>query len=501
MNTDKRYMAIWFRHLLTDRLVRREPELGNIPFVLAAPERGRVMIKAANPHARSIGIDLGMVVADCRAIYPNLEVRNYEPEEAEILLTGFAEWCIRYTPVTAIDLPDGLIIDISGCTHLWGGERAYLKEIVMKLRNHGYDVRAAIADTVGSAWAVSRFGQISPIIKHAEQSIMLALLPPTALRLESNVLERMEKLGFQQIKDFMDMPRSVLRRRFGKMLLQRLDQALGIENETVQPIKIAPVYQERLPSLEPIKNLKGIEIALHRLLETLCLRFLKEGKGLKKGLFICHRIDGNVQHIEIGTNRASRNATHLFKLFELDICNIEPDLGIELFVLEAPVVEDLSTAQEAIWKTSGGKDDRELAELLDRITSKVGMDAIHRYLPDEHHWPERSIKLATTLGEEPSTAWRKDISRPLHLLPRPEAIEVMVQLPDYPPIQFSYKGELHKVKKADGPERIEREWWLENGGHRDYYCLESEKGARYWIFREGHYESGLAKWYLHGFFA
>ncbi len=122
-------------------------------------------------------------------------------------------------------------------------------------------------------------------------------------------------------------------------------------------------------------------------------------------------------------------------------------------------------------------------------------------MPAEHHWPERSIKLASTLDEKPSIAWRTDIVRPLHLLSKPEFIDVMVQLPDYPPIQFNYKGELHKVKKADGPERIEREWWLEGGGHRDYYCLENDKGVRYWIFREGHYESSVTKWFIHGFFA
>lgn len=151
MTASKRYMALWFRHLTTDCLVRKKPELKAVPFVLAAPERGRMVIKAANIPSESKGIDVNMVVADCRAIYPELLVFDHQPEQPEKLLHALAEWCMRYTPITSVDIPDGLILDISGCAHLWGGERPYLKEIVLKLRGYGYDVRAAIADTIVSS--------------------------------------------------------------------------------------------------------------------------------------------------------------------------------------------------------------------------------------------------------------------------------------------------------------------------------------------------------------
>jgi protein ImuB len=142
----------------------------------------------------------------------------------------------------------------------------------------------------------------------------------------------------------------------------------------------------------------------------------------------------------------------------------------------------------------------QLSELIDRISVKVGANVIHRFLPDEHYWPERSIKQSLSLQEQLTTQWKLDKPRPIQLLPKPEIIEVTAPVPDYPPMLFRYKGKLHKIKKADGPERIEPEWWIQNGQHRDYYAVEDEEGNRYWVFRLGHYDEDY-EWFMHGFFA
>ncbi len=482
-------------------MARRQPALREVPFVLAAPEHGRMVIKAANVPAQEKGIDAGMVVADCRAVLPSLQVFDDKPDQAGKLLNALAEWCIRYTPAVATDMSDGLILDVSGCAHLWGGERPYLKDIIVRLRGFGYDVRAAIADTIGAAWAVARYGTSSPVVEAGLQADALLPLPPAALRLEAAVLEHLRKLGLYTIGSFIHMPRSALRRRFGQGLLTRLDQATGQEFEMIQPIQPAEPYQERLPSPEPIKTAAGIEAALQQLLEMLCRRLAAEGKGLRKSVFKCFRIDGVVQQIETGTNRATRNAAHLFKLFELKIANIAPALGIEVFAIEAGMVEDIPVTQDALWDFTEGGNGTAIAELLDRVAGKLGVQAIHRYLPDEHYWPERSVKTAASLAEKAQACWNPGLPRPIHLLPDPETIEVTVPMPDYPPMLFRYKGELYHVSKADGPERIEQEWWLQRGLYRDYYSVEDRKGARYWIFRAGSYEQGDPQWFIHGFFA
>ncbi|WP_072999220.1 Y-family DNA polymerase [Mariniphaga anaerophila] len=494
----KRYLYIWFQWLATDRMAKINPELRSKPFLLHAPEHGRVVVRAVNPALQKEGITSGMVLADVRAIFPEVAVFPSEPEADKKLLNNLAEWCFRYTPVVATDLPDGLVLNISGCAHLWGGELPYIKTITKRLFRGGYSVRAAIADTIGAAWAVSRYGS-QLIVKPGQQQEALLSLPPAALRLEKNTLQRLNKLGFRQISQLISIPHTNLRRRFGTNLLSKLGQALGTEREQLISVQPTPVYLERLPCPEPIRTAKGIKIALERLLETLCERFFREGKGMRTGIFKGYRIDGEIVQISIGTNRASRHVTHLFKLFELKIPELEPALGIELFTLEAALVEDVSESQETLWSIRSNNQTA-IAELLDNIAGKLGAQAIHRYLPQEHYWPERSVKEVISLEEQPETQWRTNKPRPLLLLPKPEPVEVMGALPDYPPLHFIYNGEIISVSRADGPERIEQEWWLQSGPPRDYYRVESEDGARYWLFRLGLYDKDRPQWFLHGFF-
>ncbi|MBB6107806.1 protein ImuB [Mucilaginibacter lappiensis] len=493
-------MAIWFRHLLTDGLALHQPALKESPFVLVMPVKNRVIITASCLLAERQGAFAGMAVADARAAVPELLAIDDTPGKATKLLRLLGLWCIRYTPTVAVDLPDGLILDISGCTHLWGGERGYLKEIVLKLRNAGFDARAAIGDTPGAAWAVSRFSLSRPIIEPGEHIRALSGLPPAALRLDAEVLEKLKKLGFRTIGSFLQMPASVLRRRFGKDLLIRLDQAMGRVDEVLEPLVPPIAYVERLPCLEPIKTAPGIGIAIEKLLSALCLRLQAEGKGLRKAVLKCIRVDGRTVQAGITTNRGSHSVSHLSKLFELQIAKIEPALGIELFILEAPKVEDMDTLQEQLWAVDKGLADTALAELLDRVSGKVGAAAIQRFLPAEHYWPERSVKVAVSLTEEPAAAWPVQM-RPIRLLAAPEAIEVMALVPDNPPKTFIYKGKRHVIAKADGPERIGREWWHDGGEHRDYYVVEDSDGQRYWVFRSGHYDGIDVQWYLHGYFA
>jgi protein ImuB len=498
---NRRFVVIWFPYLRTDWFTRRNQNLKELPFVLTVPDHGRQVISAANSISRAQAVETGMALADARAIIPSLQFFDDRPELSHRLLKGLAEWCIRYTPFVAIDLPGGLILDATGCTHLWGGESGYLEHITTRLKNLGYHTRAAMADTIGTAWAMAHYGKDCLIIESKQQTTALVSLPAEALRIEVETVEQLYKLGLRRISSFIGMPRSALRRRFGQLILKRLDQALGNEEEIVEPVQPVIPYQERLPSLEPIITARGIEIGLQRLLDTLCHRLKNEQKGLKKALFKCYRSDGRIEKIEIGTNHPSSNSAHLFKLFELKIPSIEPGPGIDLFLLEAQKTETVSPLQEKLWQKTGGLNNIQLSELFDRIAGKFGNNHIHRYVPDEHYWPERSIKPALSVNEELSTEWKTGRPRPVQLLPCPEQVQVTAPVPDYPPMNFRYKGKLHKIIKADGPERIEQEWWLQQGQHRDYYYVEDEEGKRYWLFRAGHYTDSSYQWFIHGFFA
>jgi protein ImuB len=442
-----------------------------------------------------------MALADARAICPTLQSFEDKPELTGQLLQRIAEWCIRFTPSVAIDPLGGLILDATGCAHLWGSEETYVLDIIRRLKTRGYHAKASMADTIGAAWAVTRFGK-KIVVEKGKQLETLMSLPPEALRLDEITMGRLYKLGLNQINNLFTIPSSSLRRRFGPLLLQRINQMLGREQEFIESIIPPQPYQVHLPCIEPIARIEGIEIALRTMLEQLCERMQKEGKGLRTAYFRGYRVDSKTVGIQISTSQASCNVNHLFHLFQMKLSTFEPDLGIELFLLEATGVEDYKPTQEQFWKESPALNDQQIAELIDRLIGKINPDAIQRYLPDEHHLPEHSFKKASSLTEKPTTQWQTHKPRPILLLERPEQIEVTAPIPDYPPLNFRYKGQLHKVVKADGPERIEQEWWLADGEHRDYYAVEDEQGCRYWLFRAGHYnEEKKPYWYMHGFFA
>ncbi|RFZ90071.1 DNA polymerase Y family protein [Mucilaginibacter conchicola] len=498
----KRFASIWFRHLLTDQKAIREPALKGKAYVFAEPDHGRLLIIAANEEARNFGAIEGMTVADARIVAPDLIVFDAKPGRNIKLLKGLAEWFLRYTPLVQLDPPDGLLLDITGCAHLKGGETAYLKEIVSRLRKIGYDIRPGIADTIGSAWGVARFATAGLIVKEGDHRNALMPLPPSALRLPFDLLIKLRNLGLTRISGFIHMPKSVLRRRFGKDMVLRLQQALGQEPEYLFPIREPVPYHERLVCLDPVRTRPAIEIGLNRLLEDLCKRLYSEGLGIRSAMLSWYRIDGKNGSITIGTNHASNRTQHLFKLFFIKLDNVAPGMGIELFLLDAIHTEPVSDKQSQLWSSRGGAETEEVAELLDRVAGRIGAAQIHRYLPGEHYWPERTAEQHADLRKAPESEWRTDKPRPMQLLDRPEPIEAMALTPDYPPKLFIWRGQQHVIVGADGPERIEREWWLDPGEHRDYYVAEDESGRRYWLFRSGHYSAeNNQHWYLHGFFA
>lgn len=496
-----RYASIWFPYLLADWLVIHKPHLKDIAFVFTQTIRGKKIITATNKVSSLEGINRGISVADAKTMVPDLQVFDEQPGMINKILTELGKWCIRFTPIVSIDLPDGLILDSSGCSHLWGGEKKYISTLLKRLHENGYNCQVAISDTIGTSWAIARYHSISPLIETNKQLDALLPLPPVALRLNTNIIDRLHKLGLNTIGKFIQMPRSVLRRRFGEELLLKIGQALGHKEESIVPLIIKPPYEEQLWCIEPVKTRKAIEIAIKKLLEELCLKLNKEGLGIRYAILKGYRIDGKTTQIEIGTNQATTLIPHLCKLFELKIAFFSPGLGVELFTLYASKVENLLITQEELWYRQNSQNPQKLSLLLDKIAGKIGQQSIRRYLPESHYWPERSLRKAISLSEQTECVWRNTQARPIEILDKPQPILVTAPVPDYPPLNFRYMGELHVIKKADGPERIEREWWLDKGEHRDYYILENEKGQRYWVFRSGHYHEENSDWFLHGFFA
>jgi len=498
----KRFVSIWFKYLLTDREAIRHHSLREVSVAFTEPDRGRMLVMAMNVHAEQCGVKPGMAAADARVIAPGIRLFDSKPGRNITFLKGLAEWCLRYTPLVMVDPPDGLLLDVTGCTHLKGGEAEFLKDLVSRLRTIGYTVRPGMADTIGCAWAVARCAGTGLIVPPGGQRNALMPLPPASLRLGDDILVKLNQLGFYQVGSFIHLPKSVLKRRFGGNMVLRLYQALGQEAEFLLPLKEPVPYSERIALLEPVRTRPAIENAVHTVIDQLCKRLYGEGLGLRSATLTYLRIDGKSFQLIIGTNHPSQRTDHIFKLFALQFDQIAPALGIELFIIDAIQTEPASDKQSLIWNGKPAADSEQVAELLDNVGARVGNVNIHRYLPQEHHLPERAAAPTANLSDIPESDWPEDLTRPMQLLAPPEPIEAMALTPDYAPRQFIYRGQRHIIVNADGPERISHEWWVEDGGYRDYYVAEDEEGMRYWLFGTPNDLSGQTRrWFIHGYFA
>ncbi|WP_237904266.1 Y-family DNA polymerase [Azospirillum brasilense] len=534
--TAQRILSLWLPRLPTDAHSRRHPERRDHPLAAILAERGRLGVAAVNRAAAAAGVWPGMSLADARAIEPALAVFDAEPESDARLLERIAGWCTRYTPWTTPDGPDGVALDITGCAHLFGGEAVMAADLTARLNAAGFESRLAVADTPAAAWALARFGREAPTLtlprcagegtplqasrpSPAQRgregpakregggnraNTLLSPLPVAALRLPAATVDGLAAVGLRRIGDLHALPRATLAGRFGPELLRRLDQAYGRLDEPLSPRLPVPPHSVRLALPEPITTAEAIAEALRRLLASLCAGLENTGEGARRLRLELHRVDRRLedapQTLAIGTGHPVRRPDALMRLFAQKLDRVEPGPGLELMVLSATEVGPLVAAQAAL---DGGADGQpELGELMDRLGNRLGERAVLRLVPRQSWLPERSVAPAPAFADAPGGAlWPADRPRPVRLLAPPEPIEAMALLPDDPPVMFLWRGARHRIRRADGPERIAAEWWRRDGEPRDYYRVEDEAGRRFWVFRQGLYRPGVAAlWFLHGFF-
>ena len=526
----RRVMSLWLRRWPIDRLQRRA---GPHPFVLVTSIGSQRLVSAADAAAAAEGIAPGMTLADARALRPDLVVAAADFAGDAAALARLAQWCGRYSPWTAPCGPDGIWLDVTGCAHLHGGEARLAAEIVTRLEARGVEAVAAIAGSPGAAWAVARFGEARTALVPEDARALLELLPVAALRLPPEVAETLVRLGLRRIGDLYPMPRPALVLRFGALLATRLDQALGRMAEPLSPLPPPPLRWARRRFADPIVTLEAIDAATQTLLEALCRRLAVEGVGARRLELTLYRVDGAATTATVGTARPSREPRHLLRLLEERFGTIDPGLGIEDMVLAAAVAEPQPALQLALphhadqaasWpglarpstsqhSSDTGVDRRvkpgddaailaggSLASLVDRLTARLGEGAVSRPRLHESHWPERAVECVPPF--DPGKNARPARQRPVRLLPRPEPVETVAPVPDDPPVLFRWRRVMHRVRRADGPERIVGEWWRNSKELRDYYRIEDESGRRFWLYRSGLYRPDeAARWFLHGVFA
>lgn len=492
-------------------------------------------LAAVDAAAARRGLGVGQALSDARAQVPDLDVREIDRPLTEATFADFVDWHSYASPMVSIladAAPYGdLMLDITGVSHLFGGEEAMLAAVTGRLRRLGFTVVGAVAPTIGAAWAMTHCGIERVLDGTIAQA--LAELPVAALRLDDAQVIDLSAMGLKRIGQLYGRDRRGLQARFGESLLLRLDQALGRVEERMTPrLPLTEHFVERRFA-DPIGLMDDVLMCAHDLAVSLAIRLERDGLGAKTFHLFLYRVDHKVMTFSVNAGRATRDADHIGRLFAHRAERLEGDydagFGIDMLRLAASSVSELDAVQVGAFAADDGA--QNLERLFDRMTSRLGPLAVLRSKFVDTHIPERAVKLEPVIArtaDNPRAAPDPDLPRPLRLLPQPEPISVIAQVPDGPPASMIWRRVGYRFAKASGPERIAAEWWLgehlpiltkgteefaqqegrpgtyydETRAVRDYYIAEDEGGRRFWVFREGLYAPGATpRWYLHGFFA
>ncbi len=476
--------------------------------MLSGRQGSKRLVMAADAQARAQGLHPGMALTKAQALAPGLEVRPFTPDADIAGLHDLALWAVRrYSPVVAVDAPDGLVLDITGCAHLYAGEANLIGDLRDQLRQDGLTARIAVADSWGAAHALARFSRPAALIVPPGDSRRRVLdLPVNALRVSSDIIADLDALGFETIADLLNQPRAPLVHRFGLDFGLRLAQALGEAIEPIDPVILPDVVCVRRVFAEPIGAPETLARYTEKLTVQLCDALENRALGARRLDLLFGRVDNRVEAVSVRLAAPVRDVKRLTRLLCDQIETVDPGFGIDRMRLTATLAEPLTPRQT----DTAAPDTPDLSGLVDILGNRLGAHSLYRLAPVESDVPERALRrvppLATVAKSGPAIPHDSG-PRPQRLLPRFEPISVIGLLPDHAPRQITWRGIRHRIVRADGPERIFGEWWHQDKeihAVRDYFRVEDEAGRRFWIFRWGDGEderTGKRTWFMHGLFA
>ena len=526
---------MWFPFWPIQRLLRVQPELRKRIVVLHTSLESRApRVVLANRRALRQGVQPGMPLAEARSLVPRGEFREHDPAGDRETLRELAWRCQRFTPRAGLDQaeePDSLFLDVMGCGHLFGDLRGLCLAVARDFRHMGYWVQGACAPTWGAAWGLARHPQ-APALKHGrmtervfevvsaeELPARLAALPVSALRLSAATLLMLAECGLRTIGQLGELPRSSLPSRFGPQLLQMLDQATGALDELLTPEVPPQPIISHLRWEYPIHDAASIETVLHQLLERVLAELRSRQRATQELRVTWKTETGDPEPLTIRLLTPTTAADRLAELLSLRQERFPLVGGVTSITMEAvPSLRNLTRRNTLFEQEDTGE--AEFSHLIERLSQRLGEESVLRsrvqpeaqpelaatsgpWLPAgrateprrSSHQPHRS---KTPLPEEPSAAKRDVLSpplptRPLRLLCPPECI-TGASRSTRPPERFRWRGHEYRVADCSWPERIVTGWWREQSVQRDYYHIETDNGARLWMFHD--LKSG--QWVVHG---
>jgi protein ImuB len=504
----RRILALWLPRLPTDRLIRKAALPFNAPLVISGRSGNALHVHALEARAQRLGLHKGQPLANARAMVQPLTVVAADERADAKLLDGIGDWCDRFTPLVSLDAPDGLLLDITGAAHLFGGEAALLSLVVRRLGEQGLAVQGAIAGTSLAARALARYAPRS-IVPCGGEAAAMAPLPITALDCDDKSLRALRHAGLKTVGMVAMRLHSELTERLGRSFVTRMRVMLGEREQPLTPRRPLPDLMAEQRFAEPIVTQDSITASLLSLAQSLSGVLEREGRGVRVLEAAFFRADGQVDRIAIKMGEPLRDPNVMLRLLrqKLDALAdpLDAGFGFDVIRLEALLAEETNPATISFDANENAR--RQVAFMVDRLSVRFGEHRVQGFVPQDTHIPEAAAVAVPAQERDFAGDWRLKRQatdpprRPLRLLEKPEEVSAIASVPDGPPMRFRWRRAQFEVTRAEGPERIALDWWHRQGLTRDYFRVETGDGQRFWLYRDGLYHQIAPRWYMHGVFA
>lgn len=487
------------------------------PLVLVASRQEREIVGHCCELAGRRGIRAGMPLAEAKTLLQPRSGRpeiGYclpeEPDQDQQALRQVAWDCEQFSPLVGLEqaeLPESLMLDITGCAEHFGGESGLTQQVIEFCQTQGLSARVGLADSFGTAWAAAHFRtklQATCIIPAGEQESALRTLPVSALRLSPKTLDRLHQVGLRMVSQLLKLSRSALPARFGPELIQRIDQALGTAPEMIVAERRPEPLQENWESEDPFYDVAVLELIAGDLLDGMLAQLQPRGQGIKRLTWELRGSDRRKMTRTLELVQPTVQRRHLLSLLSLQWEQVSLCNGIQQVQLCADRIEFLTARRQALWEDETGESSPAVHRLLETLTSRLGYDAVLRPALRADDQPELAFEMQPVIAENAQsnslhqafTPHHSGRTRPLWLKREPIAVDVIARHRHGPPARFRWQNGDWNVHQSWGPERITTAWWRGPLIRRDYFQVECDQGQRFWLFRE----LVTGKWFLHAAF-
>jgi protein ImuB len=453
-----------------------------------------------SPCAEEAGIVPGMSESGARTRSANVMLLPRDLGAEEKALTEAALWALHFTPEVALR-PSGLLLNVAASLKLFGGIDAIMRLLRSGFNDLGLTGNIVAAPTATAAWwlAQCRDGVIA---SHDEYAGIVDCLPATLIEPLMPHAEILKAIGCNTIGQFRKLPRNGIVKRFGKAVLTELDRCFGSEPELFTWYEAPETFSQRI---ELGARVETTELLLHsarRLLMQMTGFLSARFSAVTQFSLLLHH--ETVRHgkspttrIDIKLGSPSRDLEHLTVLMKEHLAKVVLESSVIEMTLSADELEERAAPNTELFPTASSQSEM-LGRLIERLTSRLGSDAVTRIAISADHRPEKcTVQVApipaNALTGKNRVAGTSFPPRPIWLFKKPLPLPTRQNKPFYGA----------PLKLLMGPERIETGWWDDEVIARDYFvALNESMHLVLWVYRARiSADDEEPGWFLHGFFA